>query len=42
MMVCALAFSPDGKRVISGSFDQFVKIWDTTTGAEVSRLAKVR
>jgi WD40 repeat protein len=34
-MVSAVAFSPDGKRVVSGSHDQLVKIWDADTGAEV-------
>ena len=31
-----VAFSPDGKRVVSGVWDQLVTIWDTDTGAEVS------
>ena len=29
------AFSPDGTRVVSGSRDMLVKIWDVATGAEV-------
>jgi len=33
--VISVAFSPDGTRVISGSDDKLVKIWDTETGAEV-------
>ena len=33
--VFSLAFSPDGKRVVSGSADNLVKIFDTVTGAEV-------
>jgi len=32
----AVAFSPDGKQVISGSEDMSVKIWDAETGAVVS------
>ena len=32
----SVAFSPDGQRVVSGSFDQLVKVWDAATGAEVS------
>jgi serine/threonine protein kinase/WD40 repeat protein len=31
--VYALAFSPDGKTLASGSMDQTVKLWDTATGA---------
>jgi WD40 repeat protein len=35
--VCSVAFSPDGKRVVSGSSDNTVKIWDyETLGAPVS------
>ena len=33
--VRSVAFSPDGKRVVSGSSDKLVKIWDAETGAEV-------
>ena len=35
-IVNVVAFSPDGRRVVSGSNDRLVKIWDTETGAEVS------
>ena len=31
----SIAFSADGKRVVSGSDDNLVKIWDADTGAEV-------
>jgi WD40 repeat protein/serine/threonine protein kinase len=34
----AVAFSPDGKRIISGSADQTVKLWDAETGAELFTL----
>ena len=34
--VFSVSFSSDGTRVVSGSGDETVKIWDTTTGAEVS------
>ena len=34
--VGSVAFSPEGNRVVSGSYDKLVKIWDTETGAEVS------
>ena len=30
-----VAFSPDGKRVVSASWDTLVKIWNAETGAEV-------
>ena len=33
--VYSVAFSPDGTRVVSGSRDELVKIWDAATGAEV-------
>jgi len=34
--VQAVAFSLDGKRVVSGAGDNLLKIWDVQTGAEVS------
>ena len=34
--VVSVDFSPDGKRFVSGSHDNLVKIWDTETGGEVS------
>jgi len=33
--VNSVKFSPDGQRVVSGSSDSLVKIWDAATGAEV-------
>jgi hypothetical protein len=36
--VSSLAFSPDGKRVVTGSTDSLVKIWDVATGAQVGIL----
>ena len=38
-MVKSVAISPDGTRIVSGSWDKLVKIWDTQTGAEVSSFA---
>ena len=35
-LVRSVAFSRDGKRIISGSHDHLVKIWNVETGTEVS------
>jgi WD40 repeat protein len=32
--VRAVAFSPDGQTVVSGSSDRTIRLWDTATGAE--------
>jgi WD40 repeat protein len=37
--VHTVAFSPDGTRIVTGSFDQTVRIWDTATGTELKVLA---
>ncbi len=34
----SVAFSPDGKRIVSGSWDQTVRVWDAQTGQELSPL----
>ena len=36
--VGSVAFSPDGQRIVSGSFDQTVKIWDANTDKELQTL----
>src|SRR5262249_13634934 len=33
--VYAIAFSPDGKFVVTGSFDKTVRLWDAATGKEI-------
>ncbi len=32
--VYSVCFSPDGKRILSGSADNTVKVWDATSGQE--------
>ena len=34
-IVTSVAFSADGNRVVSGSRDKLVKIWDADKGSEV-------
>jgi hypothetical protein len=36
--VMAIAFSPDGHRIATASYDRTVKLWDTATGREVFTL----
>lgn len=37
--VNALAYSPDGRYLASGSDDRLIKVWDTVSGAELHSLA---
>jgi WD40 repeat protein len=34
-----VAFSPNGKQVVSGSFDKSVKLWNVETGTELSTMS---
>src|SRR5262249_32149637 len=36
--IYSVAFSPDGKWIVSGNWDRTVKIWDAETGHEVLTL----
>jgi WD40 repeat protein len=36
--VCAVAVSPDGLRIVSGSWDNTVRVWDANTGETLARL----
>jgi WD40 repeat protein/serine/threonine protein kinase len=36
--VRSVAFSPDGKRIVTGSWDQTAKVWDAETGQELLTL----
>ena len=36
--IYSLVFSPNGKQIVTGSFDKTVKIWDANTGKEIRTL----
>jgi WD40 repeat protein/predicted Ser/Thr protein kinase len=37
-LVSSVAFSPDGKRIVSGGYDNTLKVWDAESGGEVMTL----
>ena len=36
--VFSLCMSPDGRSIVSGGYDHFIRVWDTATGAQVRAL----
>ena len=38
LCVRSVAFSPDGKQIVSGSVDSTVRVWDVSTGRELQEL----
>ena len=32
------SFSPDGARIVTGSYDRTARLWDATTGQEITRI----
>ena len=33
--VLSVSISPDGKKIVSGSYDNSIRVWDTDTGREI-------
>jgi WD40 repeat protein len=40
--VRSVAFSPDGKHVVSGLYNEIVRLWDVSTGAPLQTLKGYR
>ena len=34
-LISSVAFSPDGSKIISGSYDSTIRVWDASTGVEM-------
>ncbi len=39
VLVCAVAFSPDGQWLATGSYDNTARVWEAASGQEVARMA---
>ncbi len=39
-LVASVAFSPDGRRMLSGSFDGTMRLWDVATGQEIHKFQR--
>ena len=37
-VVGSVVFTPDGRRAVSGSWDQSLRVWDLETGRELARV----
>jgi WD40 repeat protein len=37
--ICTCAWSPGGRRLVSGAMDGTLQVWDASSGAEIARLA---
>jgi len=35
-VILSVAFSPDGKSIVSGSYDTTIRVWDAETGEAIS------